>query len=116
VKSERRRPHSGKAKKKYLKEYNLGDAFGLEYFGLAYARLLLRNEPALCIPIAFFFKYDLGDVFCLDFCCLFTLGDAFGPGYCGLAYARLLLRNEPALCIPIAFFFILSMIWAMYSA
>ena len=63
--------------KKYLKEYNLGDAFGPGYFGLAYARLLLRNEPSPAYPYrVFYFKYDLGDVFCLDFCCLFTLDDA----------------------------------------
>ena len=61
--------------------FTLGDAFGPGYFGLAYARLLLRNEPSPAYPYRIFYlKYDLGDVFCLDFCCLFTLGDAFGPG------------------------------------
>ena len=74
---------------------DLGDAFGPGYFGLAYARFLLRKEPSPVYPYRIFYlKYDLGDVFCLDFCCLFTLGDAFGPGYSGLAYARFLLRNE----------------------
>jgi hypothetical protein len=83
----------------------LGDAFGSGYSGLAAARLLLRNELNPAYPYRiFYFKYDLGDVFCLDFCCLFTLGDAFGPGYFGLAYARLLLRNEPSPVYPYRIF------------
>ena len=57
----------------YLK-YDLGDAFGPGYSGLAAARLLLRKEPSPAHPYRNFFylKYDFGD--------------AFGPGF-GLAAA-----------------------------
>ncbi|MFZ9576793.1 MAG: hypothetical protein ACO291_07860, partial [Bacteroidia bacterium] len=56
----------------------LGDAFSLS-FGLAYARLLLRNElnPAHPHRANFMLKYDLGDIFGTNFCCLFTFGNAF---------------------------------------
>ncbi|MFZ9455580.1 MAG: hypothetical protein ACO27Q_10150, partial [Bacteroidia bacterium] len=48
-------------------------------------------------------KYDLGDVFCSNFCCLFTLGDAF-QARANRARLRSVAFGEKTLRIPIAGF------------
>ncbi|MFZ9550215.1 MAG: hypothetical protein ACO28Y_08845, partial [Bacteroidia bacterium] len=80
VKPERRRPHSGKAQiKNIIKNIIWAMPSARDTSGSLTLGFCCAMNQALCIPIAlFYFKYDLGDVFCLDFCCLFTLGDAFG--------------------------------------
>ena len=57
----------------------LGDAFGPGCFGLAVARLLLRNELNPTYPYRGNFKlnYVFCEVFGSDFCYLNYLGDAY---------------------------------------
>ena len=99
----------------------MGDAFGPGYSGLAYARLLLRNEPSPTYPyrnfcfwvlIKFFGEFFLSDTFrcwwdyfLMKLCYLVELffGRCLRPGLIGLAAARLPLAKQ-ALRIPIAIF------------
>ena len=70
--------------------YNLGDAFGPGYSGLAYARFLLRKEPSPTYPYRNLLMLN------------YILGDAFGPGYSGLALLGYCCAMNQALRIPVA--------------